>query len=51
MMRQEGVAIEREPVYLEPGDVFRDWLGGVLADRLPEHDGDVRVYLCGARGA
>ncbi|GLI47376.1 hypothetical protein MBOURGENBZM_21680 [Methanoculleus bourgensis] len=45
------MAIDREPGYLEPGDAFRDWLAGVLADRLPEHDGDVRVYLCGARGA
>lgn len=44
MMRQEGVAIERVSGYLEPGDAFRDWLAGVLADRLPEHDGDVRVY-------
>ncbi|MDR9816747.1 MAG: hypothetical protein WAO36_09520 [Candidatus Methanoculleus thermohydrogenotrophicum] len=43
--------IERELGYLAPGDAFRDWLTGVLADRLPENDGDVRVYLAGVKGA
>ncbi len=36
--------IAREGGCLEVGDAFRDWLAGVLADRLPEMDGGVRIY-------
>ncbi|WP_292490364.1 phosphotransferase [Methanoculleus sp. 10] len=36
--------IEREVGFLDPHDAFRGWLVGVLADRLPDPDGDVRVY-------
>jgi len=38
------MAIEKEIGYLEPGDAFRDWLAGTLANRLPGCDGDIRVY-------
>ena len=36
--------LAREAGRLEAGDAFRDWLAGVLADRLPAMDGEVRVY-------
>lgn len=38
------VSIERAVGRLEAGDVFRDWLAGVLWDRLPEPDDEARVY-------
>ncbi|MCE5339354.1 MAG: phosphotransferase [Methanomicrobiaceae archaeon] len=38
------MSIEREVGRLEPGDAFGDWLADVLADRLREWCGEVRVY-------
>ncbi|WP_292518570.1 phosphotransferase [Methanoculleus sp.] len=38
------MSVEREIGHLEAGDAFRDWLTGILADRLPDGGGDVRVY-------
>jgi len=38
------MAIEKYQGRLKPGDAFREWLTGILADRLPNPDGDVRIY-------
>lgn len=41
---ERQLSAEREIGYLESGDAFGGWLADVLAGRLPERGGEVRVY-------
>jgi aminoglycoside phosphotransferase len=38
------MSAEREVGRLEAGDAFRDWLAGIIADRLPGWESGARVY-------
>ena len=38
------MSTERRVGRLKAGDAFRDWLADILGDRLPDPDGDARVY-------